>query len=162
MATTTIKSANDASVRLGSTPWGNLAALSYKLETNSAGAVLNSDASQSAVTASGDVIRVGIIPAGFKLVDYKSRIATAFKTGLTFKAGFAYVDGVDSAAVPQDDDYFAATGTASTAGVLRQATTVAPVTLPKDAYLIVTTEAQANDKAAAAEFTVFAVAEGTK
>lgn len=162
MATITKKSVNDASVRLGATPWGNMAAFTYQLKTNAAGAVIGSDASQSGPTASGSVIRVGVIPAGFKLVDFKAAIATALTATVTLKVGFEYVDGVDSAAVPQDDDYFAATGTATTVGVVRQATANAQVTLPKDAYLIVTTEVAANAKAAAAEFTVFAVAEGVK
>ena len=162
MATITKKSTNDARVRLGATPWGNLTALAYGLDTNAAGAVIGSDADQSATTKVGDVIRLGIIPAGFRLVDYKSVISTAFKTGLTFKVGFEYVDGVDSSDVPQNDAYFAAGGTASTAGVLRQTTAVKQVTLPKDAYLILTTAAEANDQVASAEFTVFAIADGVK
>lgn len=161
MATITKKDTKNQAHRLGATPWGNAVALTYKLETNSAGAVIGSDAAQGSSTPIGTVIRVGTIPAGFRLVDFKAAIATAFTTNITLDVGFEYVDGVDDAGVPQDTDYFAA-GAASTAGVLRQATTNPQVTLPKDAYLIVTTAVAANAKAAAAEITIFATAEGVK
>lgn len=161
MATITKKLTNDANKRLGATPWGNVAAFTYKLETNSAGAVIGSDASQSASTPSGSVIRVGVLPAGFKLADFKAAIATAMTSTITVDVGFAYVDGVDDSSVPQDADYFVAAG-ATTVGVLRQATTVPQVTLPKDAWLTVTTAVTANAKASSIELTVFAVAEGVK
>lgn len=157
MATITQKSTNDASVRLGSTPWGNLAALTYTLETDSSGVVIGGDAAAAPTTS--DVVNIGVIPAGFTLTDFKAVVRTAMTSTATLTLGFAYVDGVNSTAVPQDDDYFAAAA-ASTAGVLRQTTTVKQVTLPKDAYLTLKIGTLANAKAAAVDFTVFAVATG--
>ena len=66
MATIT-KTQKDPRVSLGSTPWGNLTALRYLVQTNAAGAVLGSDS--SAAIAANDVIRVGPLPAGFRLID---------------------------------------------------------------------------------------------
>ncbi|MFA5386794.1 MAG: hypothetical protein WC322_00145 [Candidatus Paceibacterota bacterium] len=161
MATITKKLTKNASNRLGAAPWGNMAAFTYKLETNSSGAVIGSDAAQGSSTPAGTVIRVGILPAGFKLVDFKATVGTAMTTTITADVGFAYVDGVDDSSVPQDADYFVAAG-ATTVGVLRQATTVPQVTLPKDAWLTVTTAVAANAKASSIELIVLAVAEGVK
>lgn len=162
MATVTKKNTNDPRTRLGATPWGNLAALTYGLTTTAAGAVVGSDAAPGSATASGTVIRLGVIPAGHRLVDYKSVFTTKMTNSVTFKMGFEYVDGVDSAEVPQNDAYFAAASTATTVGLLRQGTAVKQVTLPKDAYLVMTTGGAANTEVSAAEFTVFAIADGVQ
>lgn len=127
----------DKAGRFGQSPYGNQTVYGYHLETDSTGAVVNAD-STSAV-AIGDVIVVGVIPAGFKLIDSQIIISNAFTDSATAKVGFAYVDGTDSTDVPQDDDYFGSGLVLSTAARLRNATSNAPVTLPKDAYLIVTT-----------------------
>lgn len=47
---------------LGSTPYGNLTALHFVLETNSTGAALNSNS--TAAIAIGDVVVLGTLPAG--------------------------------------------------------------------------------------------------
>lgn len=74
--------------------------------------------------------------------------------------GFEYVDGVDSTAVPQDASYFGAAVALDTAGVYRKTTTTAPVTLPKDAWLIITTAGAANAKAARADVVLSLASEG--
>lgn len=130
------------------TPYGNAATLLYSLTANSDGAVVNSN-SASAI-ASGDVVRMGILPAGMRLDDAKVLVSTNLSATVTGSLGFAYVDGVDVAgAAAQDNDYF---GSGIAVGVVgRYAasnTGVRPVTLPKDAYLILTTAAAANAKAA--------------
>ena len=61
MATIT-KTQKDPRVSLGSTPWGNLTALRYLLQTSATGAVLGSDS--SAPVAANDVIRAGRLPSG--------------------------------------------------------------------------------------------------
>lgn len=128
------------------TPYGTSTTLHYAVTTNSSGAVVGSD-SASAV-ASGDVVRMGIIPAGMRLDDAKTLVTTGWTATVTGKLGFAYVDGVDSATVPQDDDYFGSGITIATAGRYAASNTgVRPVVLPKDAYLILTTAAAANAKA---------------
>ena len=128
---------------VGSTPWGDVRSLSYNLTTKANGSPV--DADSTVAIAIADVVRLGVIPAGSKLLDMIATVSDAFTASTTCKIGFAYVDGVDSTKVPQDDDYFAATATAlSSAAVLRKATTTAPVTLPKDAYLTLTWEGANN------------------
>lgn len=156
MATIT-KTQKDPRVSLGSTPWGNLTALRYLLKTSATGAVLGSDS--SAPVAANDVIRVGPLPAGFRLVDSLVIVSDA-AAGLNGKIGFAYQDGKDDAKVPQDDDYFGAALNLATAARLRNATTNAPVTLPKDAYLILTTAAANNAKASRIDVVLTVASEG--
>lgn len=159
MATITKKLDKEARVRLGNAPYGNLTAFTFGMQCTATGAVIGTEAAQSGTTAAGTVVRLGVLPAGFRLVDYKASVSVAFTGSVTLDVGFEYVDGVNSTTVPQDDDYFAS-GAGNTAVVTRKATTTKEVTLPKDAYLIVTVKSQANATAAAAEFTVFAVADG--
>lgn len=146
---------------LGSTPWGNLSALHYNLKTNTSGGVEGSDASTTAV-ASGDKIRVGLIPAGTKLVDSEVIISDAFTASVTAAIGFEYEDGVDSTEVPQDAAYFGTGLVMSSAARLRNATSKKVVTLPKDAWLIVTTGGATHNTAADADILVFGIAQGVK
>lgn len=118
-------------------PYGNATKHHFNLTTNAAGGA--TDADSAAALANGDIVRLGILPAGFKLIDCLSIVSDAFTASVTAKLGFAYVDGVDSAAVPQDDDYFHAALAINAVGRTRANNTgVGPVTLPKEAYLIAT------------------------
>ena len=133
--------------------YGNLTALRYTLETNSTGAVDNSNSSSA--IAQGDTVRIGVIPAGFTIHDLLVTITTALTASVTAKIGFAYVDGEDSTDVPQDDDFFVAAGQSlASAAIVRKTATTAPVTLPKDAWLILTTGGAANAKASLVNFVV--------
>lgn len=143
---------------LGSTPYGNLTALHFVLETNSSGAALNSNS--TAALAIGDVVVLGTLPAGFKLLDSQVVVKTAMTASVTGNLGFAYVDGVDATAAPQDDDYFGAALVLSSAARLRNVTTNGAVTLPKDANLTLTTAGAANAKASRVEVTVYGIAQG--
>jgi hypothetical protein len=119
----------------GATPYGNQVSYAFDFATNASGVPLNSDAT-AALTAS-DTIRLGVIPAGTKLLDSIHILSDAFTATATCKLGFAYVDGVDSTAVPQDADYFAAALDLNTVAITRKSNAGArPVTLPKDAYLV--------------------------
>lgn len=129
----------------GSVPYGNLTALYYQAATNAAGAVIESDS--TAAVASGDVIDLGPIPAGMRLDDVLITVSTAMSASVTGKLGFAYADGVDSPAVPQNDAYFGTGYALSAAAVLRKTATTAPIRLPKEARLILTTGGAANAKA---------------
>lgn len=132
--------------QFGGVPYGNTTTLHFTLETNATGAAIDSDT--AAAIASGDVVRLGVLPAGTKLQDAQAIVSTAFSASVTGSLGFAYVDGVDSAAVPQDAAYFLNAQTLAAAARVRANTAKAPVTLPKDAYLILTTGGAANAKAA--------------
>ena len=154
----TITQSQSAHNNLGVTPYGNLTALHFVLETNAAGAVINS--SSTTAIAIGDVVRLGVLPAGFKLVDSQVVVQTGLTAAVTGKLGFAYVDGVEGIAIQQDDDYFGAGLVLSAAARLRNVTTNSAVTLPKDAYLTLTTAGAANAKAARVEVTVLGIVQG--
>lgn len=155
----TITQSQSAHNNLGVTPYGNLTALHFVLETNATGAAINSNS--AAAIAIGDVVRLGVLPAGFKLIDSQVVVQTGLTAAVTGKLGFAYVDGVDIVGVDaQDDDYFGTGLVLSAAARLRNATSNSAVTLPKDAYLTLTTAGAANAKAARVEVTVLGIVQG--
>lgn len=128
--------------QFGGVPYGNKTVLDFNLTTNAVGAFTESDVATG--IASGDVVRLGILPAGFKIDDSQVIVSDAFSASVTANLGFAYVDGVDSASVPQSATYFGSALALSSVARLRNATTNGPITLPKDAYLIATTGGAAN------------------
>lgn len=144
----------------GVSPFGNLSTLPFKLETSATGAATN--ANSTAAIASGDKVVLGELPAGMRLQDFLARVSVGFTAAVTANIGFEYADGVDDATVPQDASYFGAAVTINTAGVYRLATTKAPVTLPKDANLILTTGGAANAKAASVDLFVIGELTGAK
>jgi hypothetical protein len=141
----TITKKNLAERQFGGVPYGNTTTLQFALETNASGAALNSDT--TAAIGLGDVVRLGWLPAGAKLQDAQAIVSTTFSASVTGSLGFAYVDGVDSTAVPQDAAYFLSGQALSSTTRARANTAKAPVTLPKDAYLILTTAGAGNAKA---------------
>lgn len=136
----------------GSAPYGNLSVLNFRMQTNAAGAVINSDS--TAAVASGDVVDLGPLPAGMHLDDVIVTVSTALTASVTGKLGFAYSDGVDNATVPQNDAYFFAATSLAAAAVIRKTATTAPVVLPKEARLILTTGGAANAKASLTDIRV--------
>lgn len=146
MSTATIKNLLQNFVGISGTPYGNGVNVLASLTTNSSGVATLSDLTTNLVT--GTVVRFGLLPAGLRLEDALAIVSDAFTASETIKLGFQYVDGVDSADVPQDDDYFFAALALDAAGRTRANNTgVAPVVLAKDAYLIGTV-AGANTAAA--------------
>ncbi len=141
MATITKKKILNQS-QFGGVPYGNKTVQQYTLATNAVGAFIESDVATG--IALGDVVRLGVLPAGMKIYDSLVIVSDAFTALVTANLGFAYVDGVDSAAVPQSATYFGSALVLNAVGRLRNATTNAPITLPKDAYLIATTAGAAN------------------
>lgn len=118
-------------------PNGNAWTQNFRFETNASGVFVSSD--QATAIAIGDVVRFGILPAGLCLQDAIIVISDGFSASSTGKIGFQYVDGIDDASVPQDDDYFLTATTLATAARLQaNNAAVSPVVLPKDAYLILT------------------------
>lgn len=145
-------------LQFGPAPYGNHTILDFNLTTNATGAFTDSDTATG--IASGDKVRLGILPAGFKTFDSQVIISTAFTALVTGNLGFEYVDGVDSAAVPQSATQFGTALALNAAGRLRNATTNAPITLPKDAYLILTTSGAANAKVAVADIFIEGILNG--
>jgi hypothetical protein len=126
---------------------GNENCEKFVLAVDAAGKVAGVD------IATGDVIRLGIIPAGYELLpaDCTVLVPDAFGTGVTAAVGFAYVDGVDVAgAAAQDADYFVTATSVAAQGIIRgNNAAVQCVTLPKDAYLTVTFAGTSHDASAA-------------
>jgi len=158
MATITKKS--NPRINVGATPWGNAHGLQYTLQTASNGGAFGADT--GVAIASGDKVRLGVIPAGSTLLDSVVTVSTGFTALVTGDIGFEYVDGVDSTAVPQDASYFGAAVALNTAGVYRKVTTTAPVFLPKAANLILTTGGAANANAARVDLFVIGELTGAK
>ena len=142
----------------GGTPYGNSTVLPFNLTTNAAGAFIDSDVATG--IALGDVVRLGVLPAGFRLQDSNVIVSDAFTALMTGSLGFQYVDGVDSTLVPQSATYFGTGLVLNTVGRLRNVTTNAPVTLPKDAYLILTTAGAASASVGVADILIEGVLTG--
>lgn len=118
-------------------PQGNAWKDKFNFTTNASGVFADSDVATAVQAA--DVVRLGVLPAGLELHDALAIVSDAFTATATATIGFAYVDGVDDATVPQDADYFFAALAYNAVGRTRATNTaVAPVTLPKDAYLTLT------------------------
>lgn len=123
--------------QFGGVPYGNAWRGVFRFATNASGVMVDSD--QATAVVQTNVVRIGVLPAGLQLHESLSIVSDAFTALTTCKLGFAYVDGVDVTATPQDDDYFSASVTTHTAGrYAANNLAVTPVTLPKDAYLILT------------------------
>lgn len=144
MATITKKRLNER--QFGGVPYGNKTVLAFELATIANGSAVGADS--AAPIGIADVVRLGILPAGARLNDSQALISTAFSATITGKLGFQYVDGVDVPAVPQDAAYFGTGLVMSAVARLRNVVGKAPVTLPKDAYLIYTNDVAANAKVA--------------
>lgn len=129
----------------GFSPFGNVTALTYALATGATGAAINAD-DVSTPLASGTVVNLGQLPEGFRLDDASVFVTTGMTATITGSLGFAYVDGVDSTTVPQDAAYFGS-GIDLAATGRKRASGSKLVTLPKPAYLILTTAVAANAKA---------------
>ena len=129
----------------GFTPYGNVTTLRALLETNAAGAVINSDTLTG--IAVGDVVILEKLPEGFLLEDAQLIVSTGMTATATGSLGFIYVDGVDSAEAPQDAAYFGTGLNAAAAARLRTTSSKAPVRLAKEAYLVWTQAVVANAKA---------------
>jgi hypothetical protein len=140
----------------GITPYGNVLALQFALETTAAGILVNGDSnSVGAAIGIGDKVRIGVIPAGTRISDALAIVSNAFTATSTAKVGFEYVDGVDVPAVPQNDSYFFAALAINAQGRTRANNlAVRPVVLPKDAYVIVTNQVAAQAEVGALDLIV--------
>ena len=140
-------------------PSGNKFAQVFRFAVNASGVCTDSDLATAVQV--NDIVRIGVLPAGLELHDALTIVSDAFAASTTADIGFAYVDGVDSTAVPQDADYFFAALATSSAGLTRATNNgVAPVTLPKDAYLIVTRKGAADSAAGVADIMVEGILNG--
>ena len=136
MATITKKNVRNQAP-FGGVPYGNLTVKPYSMVTNASGVF--TDSNGSSAVGIGDVINLGVLPAGITLYDALTLVSDAFTALATADIGFAYVDGVDDSDVPQDANYFGSALALDAQGRLpADNATVIPVKLPKEAYLTVT------------------------
>lgn len=135
MATVTKYNAKQNRMHSG-VAYGNAWVDTFNLTTNASGVMVDSD--QTTAIIQTNVVRLGVIPAGTKLLDSMAIISDAFTAASTADIGFQYVDGVDVTAVPQDDNYFHDNLALDAAATTRKTVVTQPVILPKDAYVIVT------------------------
>lgn len=160
MATIKKKNAhNSPDPGFGGVAYGNLFSLKYHFETNASGYFLDSDTPAAAV-GNGDKVILGVIPAGTRLLDMKAYISDAFTASSTGKIGFEYKDGVDVTAVPQDDDFFCAATTLASTAIISKTNVTPPVTIPKDAYLILTNAGAAQAAAGIMDIEIIGVIGG--
>lgn len=136
----------------GAALYGNVTVQHFALETNASGVALNTDTTTA--VGNGDIVILGKLPQGARLDDSLLIVSDAFTALTVCKLGFAYVDGVESTDVPQDDDYFGTGLVLNAVGRLRNATTNKPVKLPKDAYLILTSSGAAHASAGRADILI--------
>ena len=125
---------------------GNQTVYASTLSTNSTGAALNSNS--TAALGVGDKVYLQSMPAGMRLDNAVAIVSTAFTAAVTGSLGFEYLDGVDSSDVPQDAAYFGSGIVLSAAARLPNVSSKALVTLPKEAYLVLTIAGAANAKVA--------------
>lgn len=147
--------------QFGGAPFGNGSRLPFNFVTTAAGAYADGDS--SAAVGIGDKVRIGVLQAGMRIDDALAIVSDAFTATSTAKLGFEYVDGVDDATVPQNDSYFFAALNLAAAGRYPAANTaVRPVTLPKDAYLILTNQVAAQNVVGVLDVVVEGVLDGPK
>ena len=138
---------------------GNKSVAVYTLEVNASGVLVNSDLATALQI--GDVVRIGVLPAGFKMIDALFIASDAFTAQVTADIGFAYVDGVDSTVVPQDADYFGSAIALNTQGRYpADNVAVKPETLPKDAYVTLTMAGAACAAAGRVDVVIYGVHTG--
>ena len=120
----------------GTAPFGNVYALAFPIFTDSTGVWIDGDSPNPA--KSGDVLKLGCIPAGFRPIEAYVSVNKPI-SGLAGKIGFQYRDGEDDADVPQKDNAWFTSASFGTKGITRRTgTDPASPYLPKESYLILT------------------------
>lgn len=141
-------------------PYGNMSVLTYYIDTDDTGALINSDTDTPVAT--GDIIDLGELPEGFCMTDAQVFVMAGMTATATASLGFAYEDGEDDDDVPQDAEYFLKAGAdVATAGRLR-ADGEKLVILPKTARLIMTMAGASNAKKSSMRIAVSGELTGSK
>lgn len=157
--TTITKKKIASSNQFGGAPYGNLSVLQFNITTDANGVYVDGDA--AAAPTAADELLIGILPAGMKLMDALMIVSDAFTATATAKVGFRYVDGVDVATAPQSATYFTAALVLNAVGRYKaDNNTVAPLTLPKDAYLVIDWDVATNAAVGVADILIYGVLTG--
>jgi hypothetical protein len=138
--------------------YGNQVNFHYNMTLDSSGVFTDSD--DATVVASGDTVYLGVIPGGTKLLDALIIVSDVGQASTTIDVGFKYVDGTDTTPA-QDADYFTASlATDAQSRTFADNLAVVPVTLPKDAYLMLTIGGANHDEACVIDVIVFGSIDG--
>lgn len=144
----------------GAARYGNLTTLRYLLETSAIGAPANSQMA-TALQINDKVQFEYPLPAGFLIEDVQVVVSDHFGASVTCDLGFAYADGVDSAAYPQDAAAFGSGLALSAVARLRTTAAGKIRALPKDAYLILTIKGAAVAQVGVAQIVVHGERKGS-
>jgi len=159
MPTINLKQLQSAS-QFGGSPYGNDSVRYFTQKTLPSGALEGGDS--AAPIGQGDKVRLGILRKGYMPQDALLAVSNGMSNNVTGSIGFEYIDGIDDLTVPQNAGYFFTPGTVLSAPARIRATNNAafPVTLPKDAFVILTTAGGANAKASRLDLVVYGVDRG--
>jgi len=142
----------------GATAFGNMAVLHYTLECDSTGAPIGADSREP--LKKDDVLRLGIIPAGFRIFD-SLFITHKTMNGGGAKCGFIYMDGADDARVPHGTAMLHGNVNTAVQGKIRTGGFARSFATPKAAHLTFTV-GEDNDKESFIEIFLFAMVEGAR
>ena len=160
MATVTLNQKQPKNLRSVS-PYGNLALLRYVLRTDAAGAALGAANAPQRPLAVGDVVKLGPLPSGARIVDSQVIVVTGMTAAVTASLGFDYLDGDDTTEeVKKDPAYLGAGLVLSAAARLRNTVAKAPVKLEKAGVLTLTLAGAANAKVSEVEILLTVAIEG--
>jgi len=150
----------NSSHQFGGTPFGNRSQLDFNLTTDASGIATKTDLTTA--IGSTDVIRLGVLPKGFRIDDCIATVSVAFAGSTTCSLGIQYVDGVDLASPNAQDAAYLIAGSTSLAStaIIRKTGIKAPITLQKDAYLILTMAGAAQTTTAVLDVSVLGVLTG--
>lgn len=159
MATVVVNQNQSKNLR-GTSPYGNRATLRYSLKTDATGAVIGAVGPQVPL-AIGDVVKLGPLPSGLRIVDSQVIVVTGMTASVTGSLGYDYADGDDSAETVKKDPAFLGTALAlATAARVRNTVAKAPVKLEKAGVVTLTIAGAANAKASEIEVLVDVLIEG--
>lgn len=148
----------------GGVPYGNLSVLQFKFETNASGIMV--DSNKATAIEDDSIVVLGRLPAGMTILDCVATVSDVFTDGSFCDIGFLYCDGVDVTAVAQDADYFFDNLDFHDATIngSRHRTTrpLAPKTLPKDAWLVLSNLTVDQSAAGIIDIAVYGVLGGAK
>lgn len=147
----------------GGVPYGNLSVLQFKFVTNAAGIMV--DSNKATAIEDDSVVVLGRLPAGMTILDCVATVSDVFTDGSFCDIGFLYCDGVDVASAAQDADYFFdnldfhdATINAARHRTVRP---LAPITLAKDAWLVLSNLTVDQSAAGIMDIAVYGVLNGS-
>ena len=136
-------------------PHGDLSSFCGQLKTT-LGIMQEAGVVAPIAIAIADVVNVGVIPAGTKLLDFVATVSVAFAALTTCSIGYADMRPAEVGALVENPVAFMAAGTVlSAAAVLRKTGVTADIVLTRDCYITVTFAGAAQLATSQLDCTVF-------